>query len=91
MAKQTDVEERRADEPDAEVIALSVAEEKGVLPEADRRAPTSEVVVEPPEPVTVVAVEDSETPALVPTNDQLHVVKLREDGVKVTAQGSILE
>jgi len=73
------VEEQRVQAPEAEVLSLAVAEEAGVLPDEDRRAP--EPVVETP----VV-----ESAPLIP-NDQIHVIQEREDGTKVTALGSILE
>jgi hypothetical protein len=89
------VEEQRVQEPEAEVLSLSVAEEVGVLPAEDRRAP---------EPVAVDSVIEGGTEApvlpalpavaeaapLIP-NNAISVVVEGPDGTKRTALGSILE
>ena len=61
--------------PDEEQpVALSLAEEAGTLPDDDRRHLTPDGIVVPE----------------VPINDDLHIVKLRDDGVLVNARGQVV-
>jgi hypothetical protein len=90
--KKADIEEHRAPLVEPQLLALAKAEEAGILPDEDRRHEDVAVEAAPPGPVIVV-----EEPAVIPIdvkveipNDQIHVIRERDDGTRVDAAGNIL-
>lgn len=82
------LEEHRAVDDEAQLLALAQAEAAGILPDEDRREP--EPVVEPE--VIPPATADP-APAVVPTpavTSDLHVIREREDGVRVDGNGCVI-